>query len=159
MILDQSVLTFLTKTAPLYIHLAVANAEARPFSIRGFGVKVSESSDQLSIFILKAQAEKILNYLSKNKSIAILFTDGFSNESYQIKGDFIELKAIDEKDNELLMQYRNGSLKLFPTMYSKFPLSSEICEVITCKVNEVFIQTPGPYAGKKYQKGGSYFDS
>ncbi|MGJ7910064.1 hypothetical protein [Neobacillus sp. LXY-1] len=159
MILDQAVLTFLTKTEPLYIHLAVANSEVRPFSIRGFGVKVSESKDRLSVFILKAQAEKILNYLSNNRSVATLFTDGFSNESYQIKGEFVELKQIDESENEILHLYRNGSLKLFPPMYSKFPLSSEICEVVTFNVNEVFIQTPGPYAGKKYQKGGSDFDS
>jgi hypothetical protein len=39
-------------------------------------------------------------------------------------------------------------------MYSKFPLSPALCDVFTYKVKEIFIQTPGPYAGNRYQKGG-----
>lgn len=155
MILDQMVVNFLKRTEPLFIHLAVSNSEGQPTSVRGFGVKINDGMDCLSIYILKAQTEKVLSYISAgNGVIACLFTDGFSNESYQIKGQFIECKALNrEEDLEIVTRYRKSSLKLFPKMYSKFPLSTTICDVITYKAEEIFVQTPGPYAGSMYYKG------
>lgn len=155
--LDHTIVQFLTQTEPLFIHLAVVHADGHPISVRGFGVKTNDEMDCLSIYILKAQTKKLLSYLSSgNGMIACLFTDGFSNESYQIKGRFIDCKAsTDEEDLEILTQYRKSSLKQFPKMYSKFPLSTSICDVLTYQVVEIFIQTPGPYAGSKYRKGKS----
>ena len=119
MILDSTVVNLLKKTEPLYIHLAVANAARHPISVRVFGVKIHDGTDCMSVYILKAQTKKVLSYLSSgNGMIACLFTDGFSNESYQIKGKFIECKAsVGKEDLEIVTNYRNGSLKIFPKMY------------------------------------------
>lgn len=156
MILDNKVIKFLTRAEPLFIHLAVSNAERHLFSVRGFGVKINDDRECLSIYILKAQTEKLLSYLSLgNGVIACLFTDGFSNESYQIKGKFIKCMApTGKEDLEIVTRYREGSLKLFPKLYAKFPLSTNICDVISFKVEVVFVQTPGPYAGSKYHGEG-----
>ena len=156
MILDETVIHFLTKTEPIYIHLAVSNFEGQSYSVRGFGVKWIKGTDHLSIYILKSQTEKVLSYIKNgNGMITCLFTDGFSNESYQLKGTIIGTRTASiEDDLEYLTRYRNGSLKLFPKMYSKFPLSPALCDVFTYKVKEIFIQTPGPYAGSRYQRGG-----
>ncbi|WP_141430751.1 hypothetical protein [Bacillus sp. 03113] len=154
MILDDQVVEFLVKTEPLYIHLAVSDANKRPYSLRCFGVRTYEGSDQLSVYILKSQAEKLLSIVNNGKSIvACLFTDGFSNESYQIKGEFLDYRSSDdEKDYEILNNYRKGSLKIFPKLYMKYPLSKAHCDVITYQATDIFVHTPGPYAGKKYQR-------
>lgn len=161
MLLDQKVIQFLTKTQPLYIHLAVSNSNFHPYSVRGFGVNVFEECDELSVYILKAQSEKILSFLATgNGVIASLFTDGFSNESYQIKGTFLQSRhASGKKDLDILANYRQSSLKLFPRMYAKFPLSPAICSVLTFKCEDIYIQTPGPYAGLNYKKGAANHDS
>ncbi len=160
MVLDDAVVQFITGTEPLYIHLAVANSMGKPFSIRGFGVKVLQDEDLLHIYILKAQASKVLTCLnSGNSMVACLFTDGFSNESYQVKGSFIDIKATVEEDRGLLTYYRNTSLKLFPKLHANFPLSPALCDVISLKAKEIFIQTPGPYAGNKYDRRGSRYDT
>ncbi|MGG3467030.1 hypothetical protein ABES02_05735 [Neobacillus pocheonensis] len=161
MILDDIVVHFLTYTEPLYIHLAVSNKVGVPFSLRGFGLKINKEKNQLCIYILKSQTERFLSYIKTgNNSITCLFTDGYSNESYQIKGNFIELKdSSEDEDLEILTSYRNGSLKLFPKMYAKFPLSPALCDIVTYKIDEVFIQTPGPYAGRTYSKGDENHDS
>ncbi|WP_423802395.1 hypothetical protein [Neobacillus sp. SAB-20_R2A] len=160
MILDDSVVHFLRKTEPLYIHLAVANSEGRSYSVRGFGVQTNEGKDQLKIFILKSQTKKVLSFIhSGTGKISCLFTDGFTNESYQIKGSFIESKLCAEEDNEFLSRYRKGSLKLFPKMYDKFPLSATFCDSVSFFVEEVYVQTPGPYAGSRYVKGVDTHDT
>lgn len=161
MILDDRVVHFLTNTEPLYIHLAVSDSKGKPFSVRGFGVNPNAGNDLLRIYILKTQTEKVISCIkSGNAAIACLFTDGFTNESYQIKGTFIEFVAAHgEEDLKILNQYRNGSLKLFPKLYEKYPLSPALCDLVTLKIEEVFIQTPGPYAGNKYQKGRRNHDS
>ncbi|MGG1675390.1 hypothetical protein ACIFOT_06485 [Neobacillus sp. NRS-1170] len=161
MILDDIVVHFLTKAEPLFIHLAVSNSNGIPYSVRGFGVKTYNDKNQLGIYILKSQTEKVRSFInSGNGAIACLFTDGFSNESYQIKGKFKEFKnPTSDEDLDILSRYRNGSLKLFPKMYAKYPLSAALCNLVTYKVEEVFIQTPGPYAGSKYQEGEGNHDS
>lgn len=161
MVLDQKVFQFLTKTQPLYIHVAVSNSSLQPYSVRGFGVRVFEECDELSVYILKAQSEKILSFLATgNGVIASLFTDGFSNESYQIKGTFLQSRdASGHKDLEILTNYRQSSLKLFSKMYFKFPLSPAICSILTFKCEDIYIQTPGPYAGMNYKKGDANHDS
>lgn len=160
MILDQTVVDFLKRTKPLFIHLAVSNADKRSISVRGFGVKILNEKDCLGIYILKAQTEKLLSYLSSsNGVVACLFTDGFSNESYQIKGRFIACNTTSDEDVQGLNEYRNSSLQVFPKMYSKFALSTTICDVISYKAEKIFVQTPGPYAGRKYQKGEFNHDS
>ncbi|WP_223590339.1 hypothetical protein [Neobacillus bataviensis] len=161
MILDDIVVHFLTNTEPLYIHLAVSNSNGMPYSVRGFGVKTYRDKNKLGIYILKSQTEKLRSYLkSGNGAVACLFTDGFSNESYQIKGQFKELQnPTSDEDFDILSRYRNGSLKLFPKMYAKYPLSAALCDLVTYKIEEIFIQTPGPYAGSKYQEGESKYDS
>lgn len=158
MLVDQKVIQFLTDTKPLYIHVAVSNANFQPYSVRGFGVNVSERRDELTIYILKSQSEKVLSFLtSGNGVMAGLFTDGFSNESYQIKGRFLHSRpTTGEKDAEILTNYRQSSLKLFPKLYAKFPLSPAICDCLTFKCEDIYIQTPGPYAGMAYQKGGHH---
>ncbi|MBS4211070.1 hypothetical protein [Neobacillus rhizophilus] len=160
MILDDSVVHFLRKTEPLYIHLAVANSEGRSYSVGGFGVQTNEGKDQLKIFILKSQAKKVLSFIhSGSGRISSLLTDGFTNESYQIKGSYIESKLCTEEDNEFLSRYRKGSLKLFPKMYDKFPLSATICDSLSYYVEQVYVQTPGPYAGSRYEKGVDTHDT
>ncbi len=160
MLLDNKVVQFLTKTEPLYIHAAFANSHFQPYSVRGFGVKIFESYDELGVYILKSQREKVLSFLtSGNGAIACLFTDGFSNESYQIKGKFLQMRQATDEDFENLSTYRTSSLKRFPKMFHKFPLAPEICDVITFKAEDIFIQTPGPYAGNAYPKGGTSNDS
>lgn len=158
MILDDNVIKFLQETEPLFIHLAVSNSDGRPFSTRCFGVRTHKGLDYLSVYVLKSQKSKILTYLTTGSgALACLFTDGFSNESYQIKGLFIESKSATlEEDGNLLDSYRKGSLYLFPKFYSKFPLSPTICDCITYQVKEIFVQTPGPYAGNRYQQRGSH---
>ncbi|MGG0275544.1 hypothetical protein [Bacillus rhizoplanae] len=161
MILDDAIVQFLTRTEPLFIHLAVSGAEHRPYSVRCFGVRTYEGIAHLSIYILKSQTEKVLSYIREgNSTITCLFTDGISNESYQIKGTFLQSKqSEDEKDLEILKCYREGSLKMFPKMYTKFPLSIANCDRITYRVTDIFVHTPGPYAGRKYKKGESKRDS
>lgn len=152
--LDRTVVQFLSETEPLYIHLAVSNSIFRPYSVRGFGVNIDENRNEISIYILKAQSERILSLITSGKGlITCLFTDGFSNESYQIKGRFKHFRpACDELDLSFLNTYRQKSLRLFPKMYEKFPVSAAICDVITYKAEDIYIQTPGPYAGTQYCK-------
>jgi hypothetical protein len=157
MVLDVSVREFLTNNAPLYIHLAVANAKHRPYSVRCFGVNTKLDKENLiGVYLLTSQKEKVLSYLQDGGGrLACLFTDGITNESYQLKGTFVDCRPCEmEEDQTILNYYRKSSLNRFPKLYSKFPLSLSTCCLLTFQVTDIFVQTPGPYAGKKYAKGG-----
>ena len=76
-----------------------------------------------------------------------------SHEAYNFKGQFVNFNSISENDSKVSKDYRNNvintisnigiSIEAATEKYGKVPDTA-----ITFKVDKVFIQTPGPDAGK-----------
>lgn len=157
MIVDEFMYRFLSEREPLLIHLAVADAYLRPYSLRGFGVRVQKGSDVLRIYIIRTQASKLLASIEGgSKVITGLFTDGRTNESYQLKGTLLSCKPCSDEDGDGvdLQRYREGSLRVFPKLYDQFPLTTTVCSHVSYQVTDIYTQTPGTDAGRPYRNGG-----
>ncbi|MGC5326013.1 hypothetical protein [Brevibacillus sp. SYSU BS000544] len=157
MILDDYIHRFLSEREPLMIHLAVADERMRPFSVRAFGKRVDRGTSTLRVYILSSQASRFFSAARCGTGIITgLFTDGRTNESYQCKGSLIECGPCkdDEEDHADLQRYREGSMRIFPKLYKQFPLSTSVCSFVSYRVEEIYIQTPGPNAGRLYGRGG-----
>lgn len=158
MILDDYIARFLSRTEPLIIHLAVSGEDNRPYSIRSFGIGAVEGSgsvDTLRIYVLKTQAYKLQSYISKGSGIiACLFTDGRTNESYQCKGVFLEYGACGEEDVPHIRRHEEQGLRTYPRLYERFPLSPAVCDFVAYRIDDIFVQTPGPNAGMRYTGEG-----
>lgn len=157
MIIDEYMFEFLSERSPLMIHIAVADGKQRPYSMRGFGTKVSKGSDDLRIYFLTSHTPRFLSAVNSGTGIITgLFTDGRTNESYQLKGSFVECSTCrdDAEEGLDLQRYREGSMRAFPKLFEQFPLSTAVCSYVSYQVTEIYIQTPGPNAGITYGQGG-----
>ena len=84
-------------------------------------------------------------------AVAVLDT---SHEAYQFKGRFVEARPSDANDRAVQMIYRSKTishqierLPNIETLIDGYVL--EPSTTVTLKVEEVFVQTPGPGAGDR----------
>lgn len=157
--LDGKIIRFLTRVEPLIMHIAVSGQANRPYSVRGFGVTVLDKPDHLRVYVLRS-SEFTAYAQAGTGMIAGLYTDGRTNTSYQIKGPIVEQGPCRGDEMEKALEhYREGSLRAFPKLYAQFPLSTAACDYVIYRADDLFIQTPGPDAGKRYTVGEGRHDS
>lgn len=148
-------LRFLTERDLMMIHLAVAGAGNRPYSIRGFGAWPREEGKVLLVYVLRSQLPYFLKAAGEGSGmVSGLFTDGRTNESYQMKGP-LQTGGLctAERDAGLLADYRQRSLRGFPKLMELYKLEPSGCGYILFRPETAYIQTPGPAAGEPYAEG------
>lgn len=155
MIVDDYIARFLATSEPLMIHAAATGKERRFYSVRGFGLNADAASGLARIYILRTQVSRLLACLSEGSGMmTVLATNGRNNESYQLKGPVVEHRpCVASEDDEALTRYRESSLRAFPKLYEQFPLTSAVCHSLVFRVTDIYVQTPAPGAGKRYESG------
>jgi len=134
-------------------HFGVASIENKTRHVDTLGVMVNNSSSTLTCFILKSECEEVINFLKSSGRISF-FVGMISHEAYNFKGQFIELKQLNDDDLKISQDYRKSLIDIITSIgvpedgaiekYGKVPDIG-----ITFKVDKVFVQTPGPDAGKE----------
>ena len=134
-------------------HFGVASIENKTRHVDTLGVMVNNSSSTLTCFILKSECEEVINFLKSSGRISF-FVGMISHEAYNFKGQFIELISLNDDDLKISQDYRKKLIDIVTSIgvpedgaiekYGKIPDIG-----ITFKVDKVFVQTPGPDAGKE----------
>ena len=87
---------------------------------------------------------------------ATVFIGVVSHEAYQFKGEFVEAKTLSSEEQEVSEKNRNQFIEIMGGMGLPRPAVERLFGVepdigITLKINDVFVQTPGPEAGKRLE--------
>ncbi|MBI3799091.1 MAG: pyridoxamine 5'-phosphate oxidase family protein [Deltaproteobacteria bacterium] len=141
---------------PVFMALGTRDEKLRPTHTFIAGALVNSDRETITCFVLQSRAEKILGNLENNGRITM--TVGHpSHESYQLKGRYVSSRPLEAKDVAIQEIYRTKLLSVFlqygfPEQLAK-PLvlgfRYQPAVGITFRVEEVFLQTPGPGAGEK----------
>ncbi|MDH5547055.1 MAG: hypothetical protein OEZ43_15795 [Gammaproteobacteria bacterium] len=141
----------------------VASCDENQFPIisRGFGARVSDDCTQLTVFVTDRQSQRILADIEKNGHISVNAARITTYESYQLKGDCARRVELSIKDQRHVMQYvddvQSQMLKvgLTPEQAAAVFQSQENENLvgICFTPRDVFVQTPGPGAGKRRERG------
>lgn len=133
-------------------HFGVASKSNKTRHVDTLGVSFDSSASLLTCFVIKSECEQILKCLSESGRISF-YVGMVSHEAYNFKGQFVNFNSISENDAKVSKEYRNNvintisnigiSIEAATEKYGKVPDTA-----ITFKVDKVFIQTPGPDAGK-----------
>ena len=141
---------------PVFMALGTRNEKLRPAHTFAVGAIVNQDRETLTCFVLQSRAEKIMGNLEDNGKIA-LTVGSPSHESYQLKGHYVSLRPTDAKDVAIQEIYRTKLVALmlqygYPEQIVKpmiLGAKYQPAVAITFRVEEIFLQTPGPEAGKK----------
>ena len=120
------------------------------------GAIAHSDHETITFFVPESRSERILSDLNNNGRVA-LAVSLITHEAYQLKGVYLSSRPTDAKDQAVQEVYRSKLLSAFlqagyPEQIVK-PLVLGFAYkpgvAITFRAEEVFLQTPGPEAGKK----------
>jgi len=138
------------------MHVATRNESFRPFQVSAVGAVVHPDRKTVTFFVPESRSERILGDLKNNGRVALAFGI-VTHEAYQVKGSYLSSRPAEAKEQALQEIYKTKVLSSF--LQVGYPeqvvrpyilgLKHQPSVAITFRVEEVFLQTPGPEAGKK----------
>ena len=141
---------------PVFVAAGTRDEMLRPSHTWAVGTIVNPDRETVMFFVPRGRAERILSNLEGNGKIA-LGVGSPTHEAYQLKGTYVSSRPAEERDRAIQEIYRSKWLALalqcgYPEQIAR-PLTLGFAYhpavAITFRVEEIFLQTPGPDAGKK----------
>lgn len=140
---------------PAFMQVGTRDAGLRPAHTFAVGAVVHDDRQTITVFVPESRSTRVLSDLKANGRVA-LGVALVSHEAYQLKGTYVSSRPTGDEETALQEAYR---AKLVAAVRQVFP--DEIARpfalgfaywpgvAITFRVEEVFLQTPGPGAGTK----------
>lgn len=133
------------------IQVGTRDASLCPEDIRGMGCRV-EGEAELTVFLPDAVAEQTLANLRDNGRIAVCFTRPADHRTIQVKGRALAVVPAAPGDRADIDRYRGGLVQELGAVGIPsrliLRLSHWPCHAVRMRVEQVFVQTPGPGAGE-----------
>jgi len=120
------------------------------------GAVVHPDQETITFFVPESRSERILSDLKSNGRVA-LAVSLLTHEAYQLKGSYISSRPTDTKDRTVQEIYRSKLLSAmlqasYPEQIARplvLGMAYQPAVAMTFRVEEIFLQTPGPEAGRK----------
>ena len=143
---------------PVFLSIGTCDDKLRPSHAWVTGAVVSPDRETITCFVVQARAAKVLPNLESNGRIT-LSAGNPKHEAYQLKGRYVSSRPADDKDRAVQEIYRS---KLVPFMLQcgrpeqtarpfAMGFAYHPALAITFRAEEIFLQIPGPEAGKRIQ--------
>jgi len=141
---------------PAVMYAGTRDERLRPAQTYVIGAVVPPDRETVTFFVPESRSERILGDLKSNSRVALAV--GLpTHEAYQLKGVYVSSRPTDAKDRAVQEIYRAKLLSAllqagYPEQIVKPLVLGYVYQpgvAITFRVEEIFLQTPGPEAGKK----------
>jgi hypothetical protein len=141
---------------PAVMYAGTRNERLYPAQTYVIGAVVHPDQETITFFVPESRSERILSDLKSNGRVA-LAVGMLTHEAYQLKGVYISSRPTDAKDRAVQEIYRSKLLSAmiqagYPEQVMKpfvLGFAYQPGAAITFRAEEIFLQTPGPEAGKK----------
>lgn len=126
-----------------------------PCGHRVSGWQIDASGRTLTAFVPQSSAGKLVESLLDNGRIAVTFEEVGTHETYQIKGQYLSHRPIRPAEIDIAGRARDRFAKGLRTSFDPKPAAALMASIPTpslaveIEVHEVFLQTPGPEAGRR----------
>ena len=134
-------------------HFGVSSKNNKTVHVDTLGVKIDNIKSTLTCFVINSECKKVLEYLNESGRISF-FVGMISHEAYNLKGQYVSSEKLNNSDLKISKSYTNNVIDIITSVgLSKEAALEKYGKVpdlgITFKVDKVYIQTPGPEAGKE----------
>jgi hypothetical protein len=142
----------------LYANVAFAgtrNQDLVPLGHRVSGWRVSADGQRLTALIAEGFTAHLLESLEHNGEFALTVEEFPSHETYQFKGRYLGHRPLQPDDVEIVAGIRERFFKSVRPIFTGAPeqllkaFVLEACLAVEFEVHEVYLQTPGPGAGRR----------
>ena len=140
------------------INVAARDAHNLPAVTRAFGCRVSADHRLVTIFLSSTWAATILQDLQDNGEIAVVISRPTTHETLQLKGKVERIAPLSDSDRDAIAAYRASFVEeLGSAGYSSRFAGTvvggvvEDCLAVSFEPAAIFVQTPGPQAGRRLE--------
>ena len=139
---------------PAFMQVGTRDAQLRPAHTWAIGAVVPADRETVTFFVPQARSARLLSDLQDNARVALAVALA-SHEAYQLKGTYLSSRPAGDEEIALQETYRTKLFAAarqagFPDDIAR-PLTLGFAYrpgvAITFRVEEIFVQTPGPGAG------------
>lgn len=151
-VIPEHIVTFLDRAT-----VGIGGTRGRnlvPHVHRMSGWSVSDDRQTLTCLVPEQFCDDLLPALEDNGQFALTVSEVPSHETYQFKGEFIRARPIEPRDVEVCERHRERFTESIAGLFG-FPERALRAYVPPPSVafdfalREIFVQTPGPDAGKR----------
>jgi len=134
-------------------HIGCANLTMRPFHADTLGICCDRQNNKIVCCLNKSSSQKFVENLNVGSRVS-LFVGIISHEAYNLKGKVTDLRNVNDQEivvcNELRKRIYSlyGELGIPENLADRYWLKQPDLAVVF-SVDKIFIQTPGPEAGKQ----------
>jgi len=132
------------------------DGELIPRGHRISGWRTDPSGRTITVFIPASWTAGLLDALRSNGQIAITLEEVGTHETYQIKGRYLRDRAVRPDEIDIASESRERFVKALLAMFPGEPVGAMLRAslpsptlAVEIDVREVFLQTPGPEAGRR----------
>lgn len=138
--------------APVMMVVATRGLDGRAALARGVGARRGDA-DLIQMFASRWQWPEALAHLSPGAQAAMTFCRPSDYQAYQVKGDIVGVDAADEDGASFAAGYVKAVTAVLMTLGVEEGaishwLTTEGLVQLTLRPRAVFLQTPGPSAGR-----------
>jgi hypothetical protein len=140
---------------PAFIQVGTRDADLRPAHTFAVGAVVHDDRRTVTFYVPESRARRLLDDLRDNRRVALAFAWA-SHEAYQFKGTYLSSRPTTGEDLARQEAYRTALVTAVRQVYPEEiarPLTLGLAYhpgvAVTFRVDEVYLQTPGPGAGTR----------
>jgi hypothetical protein len=139
------------------VSIAAASRDSHnvPVTSRALGCRASGNRHKVTLLFSRQQAESLMNAISSNGAIAVVFSQPSSHVSIQVKGSDAAQAASRTQDVQVFKRYAEAFVKEviplgYPEGLIRTLLWADPADLVTVTFTPTaaFLQTPGPRAGE-----------
>lgn len=137
--------------------LAACDEQGKPACVRGIGLRVLEGGRSARVYLPGASAQLVIDTLRDTRNVAVTMSRPITHRTVQMKGRVLRLAEtpVEERANmEALFcgfMREVAAVGLPPAVILR--VKRWPCVSVDFSVEHVFVQTPGPRAGSKLERG------
>ncbi|HEY6562475.1 MAG TPA: pyridoxamine 5'-phosphate oxidase family protein [Polyangiaceae bacterium] len=138
--------------------VASRDEDLRPECMRAVGVSVAADRQSMTLFLSEVMAGRTLENLRDNGEIAVSFSRPIDHRSLQVKGRVTALRPAMEEDRSLQDRYLIAYVEQLYLVGLPRSLARRVRSwpsvAVSLQIADVFVQTPGPGAGRRVDQSG-----
>jgi hypothetical protein len=151
--IDPALVEFLSSG----VVLGCASRDARlvPRSVWPVGIRVEAGGEEVTVFLPVATAAEVVANLKDTRRIAVVATAPVDHRSVQLKGQVMEIRPASDAERSQIDSHRAALTRTLEPLGVPRSVMLRIDHwpvyAVRFRVEHLFVQTPGPAAGKSFQ--------
>ncbi|MDP9151047.1 MAG: pyridoxamine 5'-phosphate oxidase family protein [Myxococcota bacterium] len=137
------------------ILVATRDARLHPACGRAMGAQVQSAARVVTVFIPEVTSSHTVANLRDNRRIAVTFARPLTHYAIQIKGTCQAIRASGEAERAVQMRYRAAYTEQLHAVGMPRPATARLVWwpslALDVLVQDLFVQTPGPTAGRRLE--------